>query len=92
MAEAKRAAEMAKDQRERDWYAQSKDARWFPLIEKYLAHRYAKPPKTTTPGTGGGGGGGTTTPPTGGGGGTPPPASAAAYTPGTFDRDPLPFT
>lgn len=75
-------AEMAKDQRERDWYAQNKTARWFPYVEKYLAHRYRNPPKTP------GGGGSGSTPPAGGGGGTPPPASSAVYTPGTFDRDP----
>lgn len=80
MPEARRAAEQAKDQRERDWYAQNKSAAWFPGIERYLAHRYRNAPGTP-PGGGSGGGGGN-------GGGTPTVPGAAQYTPGTFDRDP----
>jgi hypothetical protein len=80
-----RAAEQARDQKQRDWYAQNKSAQWFPGIERYLAHAFRNAPGGSS---GGGTGGGGTSGGGSNGGGTPATPSAAQYTPGTFDRDP----
>lgn len=87
-----RGREQHRDDRQRQWYQQNSSQSWFAPIEAYLARKYGSPqtaPGTPPPQGGGNGGGGNG----GGGGGAPPPmGSGAAFTPGTFDRDPRPFT